>query len=532
VKITLVHLSGPRRGAVDAVERLPAAIGSDPGSAVAVPGVAGTHALLVERQGMVVLADAGSGRETLVLDEPVSEATLRDGDVLELGRGGPTLRYHREDEASPRPSAALSRPGDARRRVADTGTFLRAVVKETAARTSRLLRLSLAVVLALGAVALGYSQWRAHRLRQEVGQLREQVAAAAREQRLVLERVEEERRRADRERLDLEARIAGARAREKELDERLREAQSAAAQQVRDELTTTRQRLLALESERAAGERVIREFGGGVALVQGSYAFRDAEGRGLRVVLDGQGQPRRHEDGGPVLGVDGTGPLYAPEYFGTGFLVDRQGLLLTNRHVAQPWWGDATADRCVKEGFTPRFAVFRAFFPREREAFELRTERVHDTVDLAVLRLDLGKRRVPVLPLDRTGRGAVPGQPVVVLGYPTGLEALLAKAEPSVVQEILSDSGMSFERVTQDLSRKGLIRPSSTQGHIGDVTKTDVVFDAPTTQGGSGGPVLNRDGRVVAVEYAVLQQFAGSSFGVPVGYALELLKPPPGARRN
>jgi S1-C subfamily serine protease len=39
---------------------------------------------------------------------------------------------------------------------------------------------------------------------------------------------------------------------------------------------------------------------------------------------------------------------------------------------------------------------------------------------------------------------------------------------------------------------------------------------ALTTGGGSGGPVLGTDGRVIAVNYAVLQQFAGSSFGIPV----------------
>ena len=52
------------------------------------------------------------------------------------------------------------------------------------------------------------------------------------------------------------------------------------------------------------------------------------------------------------------------------------------------------------------------------------------------------------------------------------------------------------------------------------------MFDAPTTQGGSGGPILNRNGEVIAVEYAVLSKFGGNSFGVPIHYALDLLKPP------
>ena len=152
--------------------------------------------------------------------------------------------------------------------------------------------------------------------------------------------------------------------------------------------------------------------------------------------------------------------------------------------------------------------------------------RVSPTFDLAVLRVDVKGRKIPDLPLDTGGRGAVPGQPVVVVGYPTGLEAILAKTDSSVVQEILSSQGPSNERITEALADRGLIRPSTTQGHIGDVTSTDVVFDAATTQGGSGGPVFNRHRRVIAVEYAMLPQFAGNSYGVPIRYALELIGGP------
>ena len=286
----------------------------------------------------------------------------------------------------------------------------------------------------------------------------------------------------------------------------------------------TRKRIATLETERAAGERIIRDFAGGVGLIEGRYAFYDAEGCPLRVSLGDDGQPRRREDGSPVLSPESSGPLFTREFFGTGFLVDRRGLLLTNRHVAEPWWNDATADRLRGEGMKPRFEVFRAFFPNETEPFELSTERVSETVDLAVVRLELRERPIPVLALELTGSGAVPGQPVVVLGYPTGLHALLAKADHSVVSRILSES--VSQAVTESLGKAGLIRPSATQGHIGDVTRTDVVFDAPTAQGGSGGPVLNRRGKVIAVEYAVLTGFAGSSFGVPIGHALELLEPP------
>jgi Trypsin-like peptidase domain/FHA domain len=526
--ITLVHLSGPRRGETDHVLALPATLGSDPASPVMVPGVAKAHAHLLERDGEVFLEDAGSGQGTLLLGESVTRAVLRNGDVLELGSGGPKLRFLSSTEEKVPLLRALGwgRPEGAPQSLADTTGFFRAVVKETAARTSLLFRVSVAVVLGLGAVALVYSQWQARRLRQDVKRLREAVATANEEQRQFLERIEEERRRGTAERRRLEGEIAEAQKREEELNGKLREAQTAESLKVRDDLKLTRERLQTLESERAAGERIIRNYGGGVGLVQGSYGWVDAEGRALRLSMGEDGEPRRKEDGSLVLAADGTGPPFTAEYFGTGFLVDKRGLLLTNRHVAEPWWNDSAAERLMSDGLKPRFIVFRAFFPKEPEPFDLKTERVSDRVDLAVVRLDLKKRPVPVLSLDQTGKGAVAGQPVVVLGYPAGLEALLAKADASLVRDILQESGLGTGRVTEALGRKSLIRPSATQGHIGDVTRTDIVFDAPTTQGGSGGPVLNRNGKVIAVEYAVLTKFEGSSFGVPIGYALELLKPP------
>ena len=87
------------------------------------------------------------------------------------------------------------------------------------------------------------------------------------------------------------------------------------------------------------------------------------------------------------------------------------------------------------------------------------------------------------------------GQPVVVLGYPAGLEAILAKADARGRARDPGERHRAEPRSPRRSARKGLIRPSTTQGHIGDVTRTDIVFDAPTTQGGSGGPVFNRDGR-------------------------------------
>jgi len=384
-------------------------------------------------------------------------------------------------------------------------------------------RMALALVLVAGAGLVGWT----YRLNRQVAHLQHALHVAEAERQRFQERIEEERRKAERNRESLEGRIDESRRHEEELRQRLAEAANGSdVRALREELSRTRSRLVALEGERAVGERIIRHYGAGVCLIQGSYAFYDAEGRPLRYRVDESGQRVREADGSLAIDVEGNGPTHTVDYVGTGFLVDRGGIILTNRHVAEPWWKDESAESLAKNGYRARFVVFRAFFPQVTEGLKLDLHRRSETLDLALLKVDVRGRKIPTLPLDVSGRGAVAGQAVVVVGYPTGLDAILAKTDTGVVQEILSAQGTNTGRITEALSRKGLIRPSTTQGHIGDVTKTDIVFDAATTQGGSGGPVFNKNGRVIAVEYALLPKFAGNSYGLPVRYALELLKKP------
>ncbi len=493
IRLSVVHLSGARRGESDTLTTFPATIGSSPGAQVLVPEAAALHARIECEGERVLLRDAGSGQATLLAGSAVHQVALHDGDILELGSGGPRLRFSREEVRSP-----------GLRRLLQHGDF----------------RLALALVLLAGATLVTWT----YRLNRQVARLQLALAQAEAERRGFEQRVEEERRHADADRGSLEARIEESRRRAEELRRELGEAAGGGeARSLQDELQQVRSRLLALEGERTVGEQIIRRYGAGVCLIQGSYAFYDAQGRPLRYRLDKSGEKAREADGSVAVDIQGKGPIHSVDAIGTGFLADRRGLILTNRHLAEPWWKNETAEALARQGFKPRLLAMRAFFPGVREPLKVDVQRVSHQADLAVIRADVKGRRIPALPIDASGRGAVPGQPVVVLGYPTGLEAIMAKTESSVVDEILAAQGTSTDRVTEALSRRRLIRPSATQGHIGDVTATDVVFDAATTQGGSGGPVFNRYGRVIAVEYAVLPQFAGNSYGLPARFALELL---------
>jgi S1-C subfamily serine protease len=516
-RFSLVHLDGPEVGRTVLLDKLPVTIGSEEGLDIVIPGTAGRHALIDrDRNGEPVLRDAGSEVGTFLAGHAVREAVLRDGDVVELGHGGPRVRFRRQ--MSHRETLVGVLRGERKVQHAPLLRLVRRSFRRvTGHRVGRVLLTSFVAVLPL-LLLLSWSQYQARHLQREVDRLRE---TAEEERRNFYDAIARERERNLEQSTALETRLEEFRQREATLS---RQAASATSESLHRELETTRERILTLESERAAGENVIREYGAGVCLIQGSYAFYDGSNRPLRHKLDENGRKVREDDGSPSLAVDGKGAIYTVDYFGTGFLVDRRGLVLSNRHVAVPWWDDEKSEDLKKDGYTPRFVLFRAFFPRQVEPYELESLKHSESMDLAVLKIDIRGARIPVLPLDEGGRGAVPGHPVVVVGYPTGLEAILAKADTEVVQAILKRHGRQSEHVTEALSEKGLIRPSTTQGHIGDVTETDIVFDAPTTQGGSGGPVFNKTGQVVAIEYAVLPKFGGTAFGIPIHYAIDLVK--------
>ena len=503
--IRLVPVAGLAGAGPVALPRLPASLGSGEDTDVVVAGAAPRHAVLFERDGEVVLVDSGSAAGTLVSGRRVQETILRAGDVIRLGEDGPELRFERELDL---PHVAPVPPP-----VSQT------MMLRILGQTRRSLRQALAAVVIAATALLGWSHLQNRALQQEMAGLRDDIRRADAERGGLERRVAEERARTEGARAELERRLEDDRAREDVLRARIADGDAGEVKALKAELGATRDRIATLETERAVGERIIRAYGNGVCLIQGSYGFSDAAGRTLRYAAAAE---EGESAGAPS--ADGKGVPYTVDYYGTGFLVERGGRVLTNRHVAEPWWNDATAQAFQGQGFQPRFIRLRAFFPHQGEAFALTPDRVSDAADLALLRVALGGRRIPVLPLETERARAVPGQPVVVVGYPTGLEAILAKAESGVVKAILESHGTDSDRVTDALSLKGLIRPSTTQGHIGDITATDIVFDAPSAQGGSGGPVFNKHGQVIAVEYAVLPKFGGNSFGVPINYALELLR--------
>ena len=114
--------------------------------------------------------------------------------------------------------------------------------------------------------------------------------------------------------------------------------------------------------------------------------------------------------------------------------------------------------------------------------------------------------------------------PVLLLGYPTGVNAILARTGAATLQAIAASSKGDSQQVMEELAHHHLIKPVATQGHIGDVLPDKIVYDAQTTSGGSGGPLFNSQGEVIGINFAMVRDFGGSNFAIPVRFAQALLK--------
>ncbi len=310
-----------------------------------------------------------------------------------------------------------------------------------------------------------------------------------------------------------------------DLQARMQNADPSDVSSLQKELAETNARLKRVEEQGDSAAVLIPLDVRSVCLLHVSVAFRDRQsGQRLRYAgINPQGEPLEDSDGNPILTLEGHGPEVVLDVFGTGFLAGPNGLVTTNRHVAEPWWKNDELDALTTSGFQAEISSIHAYFPGDPRAFRAEVRGVSPEVDLATMHVEMQDLKRPILPVESGKSGAVSGEPIVLMGYATGLAAILARADDDTAQQIASHSGGDVSQVLDELAKRNLIRPLITQGHIGDVLPDKIVFDAQTTSGGSGGPLFNREGKVIGVTYAVLKGFGGSSFGIPIRFSLPLL---------
>jgi S1-C subfamily serine protease/DNA-binding response OmpR family regulator len=291
------------------------------------------------------------------------------------------------------------------------------------------------------------------------------------------------------------------------------------------QLQETQNRLSRLENEGRVAETIVHTYGPSICLLHVVVQFRDNDsGQLLRISTDATGKAQVDDKGMVSLETEGTGPPLQLDVFGTGFLVARDGRLLTNHHVAEPWWSNDELKELLDRGASAFAASYTVYFPGTFQGIVAKLDRISAHADLATLKLETpAPPHAALLELDDRKEASVSGDPVVLIGYPTGIEGILARAGSDTTQKVVENAHEVTQIVSQ-LAAQHLIRPTTTQGHIGDVLTDKIVYDAATTSGGSGGPLFNRNGKVIGVNFATLSDFGGSNLAVPVRYADELVK--------
>jgi S1-C subfamily serine protease len=213
------------------------------------------------------------------------------------------------------------------------------------------------------------------------------------------------------------------------------------------------------------------------------------------------------------VGFAGHQPEFRARISGTGFVVS-DGLLASNRHVAEPWYEDPESTVLIRKGATPHLEKLLAFFPGLPTPVNIAPAVLSAQGDLAVLRIEDTQAVHQLRALPLAADVPNPGELVAVVGYPMGVLGMVAKSPPAVYDRLAyrrDDQGAANE-----LAALSLIRPSSTCGHLGDVVGDKLIYDAPTAHGGSGGPVFNSQGEVIGVNAAYIDGFSGGTLGVSV----------------
>jgi S1-C subfamily serine protease len=237
--------------------------------------------------------------------------------------------------------------------------------------------------------------------------------------------------------------------------------------------------------------------------------------------VDANGNPTVDEKGNPLVTTESGGrPVYL-HVFGSGFLIDTAGHILTNHHVLEPWWHNAQAIPVPSDTFEPTVESMWAYFPGSETPLLLHVRGLSDDFDLGLASVDLPENHARPVTIDP--QAAISGSPVVLIGYPTGIEGILARIDEPTLKRIAQATGGNTEGLVQELARRKLIRPLVTQGHLGVVGPDRLVYDAQTTSGGSGGPVFNASGKVIGVNFAILSGFSGSNFAVPISRAAKMV---------
>jgi DNA-binding response OmpR family regulator/S1-C subfamily serine protease len=296
---------------------------------------------------------------------------------------------------------------------------------------------------------------------------------------------------------------------------------------LKKQVAAVEDRLQKLETQGKIAHTIIDADEPSVCLIHVVLAFRDHD-TALKLhyaSITSTGEPATDKSNNPLVSLTGIGPEVHLDVFGTGFLASDDGQILTNHHVAEPWWQNNELKEMLDQGLEPEIAEMTAYFPGINHGIPITTKKISSDADVAVVKGNVAGLGIRHIALAESRNSAVGGSPVLLLGYPTGVDAILARTGAATLQAIAASSKGDPKQVMEELAHHHLIKPIVTQGHIGDILPDKIVYDAQTTSGGSGGPLFDDQGQVIGINFAMVRDFGGSNFAIPVRFGESLLKP-------
>jgi len=175
----------------------------------------------------------------------------------------------------------------------------------------------------------------------------------------------------------------------------------------------------------------------------------------------------------------------AGESQGSGFVVNDDGVILTNAHVI-------TNVAESPDNVSGAQAVYVEFADRERVTAKVVGWDLFS--DVGVIRVSPDAHELAPVPLGESS-DVVVGEPVAAIGSPFGKQS-------SLTVGIVSATGRSIDSLTSGFS-----------------VANGIQVDAPINRGNSGGPLFDGDGRVIGIN-AQIQSTSGTAEGV--GFAIPI----------
>src|SRR5260370_18794607 len=133
------------------------------------------------------------------------------------------------------------------------------------------------------------------------------------------------------------------------------------------------------------------------------------------------------------------------------------------------------------------------------------------------------RHKFRVLRLEKDSDSVAIGKLVVTMGYPSGLDRLLAMLDENEARQIQARYG-SVESQLSFLAQNKHIQPLTTQGNITALDANKIVYDPRTGEGGSAGRLFGPPGRVIGITNAIFTENTASNFAVPIRPAVALLE--------